>query len=98
MVFSSFAFLWIFLPAVLIGAVLTHRKGSNLFLLAASLFFYAWGEPKYIVLLLFSVTLNYLAGLLIGRCLGTRLAGKASILGGVILILIGCKILFGGGF
>jgi putative Mn2+ efflux pump MntP len=39
-----------------------------------------------------------LAGLRIGRYFGMRLAGKASILGGVILIAIGCKILFGGGF
>ena len=39
-----------------------------------------------------------LAGIRIGRYFGMRLAGRASILGGVILILIGCKILFGGGF
>ena len=39
-----------------------------------------------------------LAGVRIGRYFGMRLAGKASILGGVILIAIGCKILFGGGF
>ena len=67
MVFSSFPFLWIFLPVVLTGAVLTRKKGSNLFLLAASLLFYAWGEPKYIVLLLFSMTMNWIGGLLIGR-------------------------------
>ena len=68
MVFSSFTFLWIFLPVVLIGSLLTQKKGSNLFLLTASLFFYAWGEPKYIVLLLFSITLNYLGGLVLNRC------------------------------
>ena len=67
MVFSSFPFFWIFLPIVLTRAILTRKKGSNLFLLAASLFFYTWGEPKYIVLLIFSVTLNYAAGLLISR-------------------------------
>ena len=39
-----------------------------------------------------------LAGIRIGRYFGMRLAGRASILGGVILIVIGCKILFGGGF
>ena len=70
MVFSSFPFLWIFLPIVLIGAMLTQKKGSNLFLLAMSLVFYAWGEPKYIVLLLFSITINYCAGLLIERISG----------------------------
>ena len=67
MVFSSFTFLWIFLPLVLTGAVITRKKGSNLFLLAMSLFFYAWGEPRYIVLLLFSITLNYGCGLLLDR-------------------------------
>ncbi len=65
MVFSSFPFLWIFLPLVLTGAVLTRKRDNSLFLLAASLIFYAWGEPKYVILLLFSVTLNYLAGLLL---------------------------------
>lgn len=39
-----------------------------------------------------------LAGIRIGRYFGMRLAGRASVLGGVILIAIGCKILFGGGF
>lgn len=39
-----------------------------------------------------------LAGVRIGRYFGMRLAGKASVLGGLILIAIGCKILFGGGF
>lgn len=65
MVFSSFAFLWIFLPIVLIGALVTRKKGSNLFLLIMSLLFYAWGEPKFVVLLLFSITMNYAGGLLI---------------------------------
>ncbi len=67
MVFSSFVFLWIFLPIVLIGAFLTKKRGSNLFLLAMSLLFYAWGEPKYIVLLLISITLNYYSGLLLSK-------------------------------
>ena len=63
MVFSSFPFLWIFLPIVLLGAIGTRKKGSNLFLLVMSLIFYAWGEPKFIVLLLLSITLNYFCGL-----------------------------------
>jgi len=67
MVFSSFPFLWIFLPIVLIGTVLTQKRGGNLFLLAMSLLFYAWGEPKYIVLLLLSIAMNYGCGLLIDK-------------------------------
>ena len=65
MVFSSFPFLWIFLPIVLTGGFLLKGKIQNLFLLGMSLIFYAWGEPKYIVLLLFSITLNYICGLLL---------------------------------
>lgn len=65
MVFSSFPFLWLFLPFVLIGNCFFQKKGSNWFLLAASLLFYAWGEPKYVVILLFSITINYAAGILL---------------------------------
>ena len=75
MVFSSFPFLWIFLPLVLLGTLLTRKRGSNLFLLAASLVFYAWGEPKYVLLLLFSITLNYLCGLMLERLKGTPYRG-----------------------
>ena len=67
MVFSSFVFLWVFFPIVLIGAFLSKKRGSNLFLLVMSLLFYAWGEPKYIFLLLFSITLNYCSGLLMSK-------------------------------
>ncbi len=75
MVFSSFPFLWIFLPLVLIGTLLTRKRGNNLFLLAASLIFYAWGEPKYVLLLLLSITLNYFCGLLLERMKGTPFRG-----------------------
>ncbi len=71
MVFSSILFLWIFLPIVLIlYAVFGDRFGikvSNVILLIASLFFYAWGEPLYIFLMLFSVLMNYVFALLIDR-------------------------------
>ena len=50
------------------------------------------------ILIAVTTLLICLAGVRIGRYFGMRLAGKASILGGVILIAIGCKILFGGGF
>ena len=87
MVFSSFPFLWIFLPIILIGAILTQKKGSNLFLLVISLLFYAWGEPKYIVLLLFSITLNYCAGLLISSISGRLL--KKLVTAAAILLDLG---------
>ena len=60
---------------------------------------YSTGEALFASTLIGVTTLIIcLAGIRIGRYFGMRLAGIASILGGVILILIGCKILFGGGF
>ena len=68
MVFSSMVFLWIFLPVVFVGSMIVHKtQFQNILLLAASLIFYAWGEPRYIFLLLFSVFMNWIFGLLIDR-------------------------------
>lgn len=68
MVFSSMVFLWIFFPIVFVlGRIIRKPKYQNILLLIASLFFYAWGEPRYIFLLLFSITMNWAFGLLIDR-------------------------------
>ena len=58
MVFSSLLFLFRFLPAVLILYYIAPRKLRNVILLAFSLFFYAWGEPKYVFLMLFTITMD----------------------------------------
>lgn len=65
MVFSSYEFLFCFLPAVLFVyfAVLRGRKARNLFLLIASLFFYATGEPVCVLLMIVSIAGNWLLGL-----------------------------------
>ena len=60
MLFSSPVFLFAFLPIVYLINLKCSVKLSNAVLLVASLFFYAWGEPVYIFLLLFSVAVNYL--------------------------------------
>ena len=65
MVFSSNIFLWIFLPVVLLLNLVFQKRGSNLVLLLASLFFYAWGEPVYILLMIFSIVFNWIVGLAI---------------------------------
>lgn len=71
MYFSSMTFLWVFLPITLLLYLAAERFGKNLagniVLLLASLIFYAWGEPVYIFLLLFSVAMNYVFGILLGR-------------------------------
>jgi alginate O-acetyltransferase complex protein AlgI len=55
MVFSSASFLFFFLPVVLIIYYLTPQGGRNLVLLAASLLFYAWGEPVYVIITISSI-------------------------------------------
>ncbi|MFF2885442.1 MBOAT family O-acyltransferase [Paenibacillus sp. NPDC057967] len=65
MVFSSLLFLFIFLPAVLLVYHLSPKRIRNVILLVASLIFYAWGEPIYIALMLFSTCTDYIFGLLL---------------------------------
>ncbi len=65
MLFSSIEFLFYFLPAVLIIYFLIPKVLRNGWLLLASLFFYGWGEPKYISLMIASILLNYVWGLCI---------------------------------
>ena len=67
MLFSSIPFLYYFLPAVLILYFLVPRGFKNAVLLVASLIFYGWGEPIYLLLMAASITLFYVCGLLIGR-------------------------------
>ena len=62
MVFSSIFFLFYFFPIVFIVNKLLPRKYKNLWLFFASLFFYAWGEPIYILIMLFSTFFDYTNG------------------------------------
>lgn len=63
MVFSSAVFLFAFLPVVFIlHTVIRNTTARNVLLIVASLIFYAWGEPVYVVLLLASILINYLLG------------------------------------
>ena len=66
MLFSSIPFLFYFLPLVLIVYFAVPRVLKNSVLLLASLVFYAWGEPKYVFLMIASILLFYLCGLAIG--------------------------------
>jgi alginate O-acetyltransferase complex protein AlgI len=65
MVFSTSIFLFFFLPLVIAGYYLLKGSYRLYFLLLASLFFYAWGEPKYIFVMLLSIAINYVCGLCI---------------------------------
>ena len=66
MVFSSTVFLFLFLPITLIiyyNPIWKGRKFKNIFLLIASLLFYAYGEPVFIFFMLFSIGINYFLGI-----------------------------------
>ena len=65
MVFSSILFLFRFLPVVLLLYFVAPGKIKNLVLFLMSLLFYAWGEPVYVVLMLFSTVVDYTHGLLV---------------------------------
>ncbi len=65
MVFSSFVFLFAFLPIILLLYYICPKRGRNLVLFAASLIFYAWGEPRYVWIMLFSTVFDYTNGRLI---------------------------------
>ena len=72
MLFSSIPFLYYFLPLVLAVYFLTPARFRNAVLLLASLIFYAWGEPKYVLLLLASILSGYGFGLLQERYRGQK--------------------------
>lgn len=75
MVFSSLTFLYIFLPLCLLFYFVSKNiTVRNIVLLVFSLVFYAYGEPKYILLLVATVLVDYLGGLLIDRFRGTALS------------------------
>ena len=67
MVFSDSVFICVFLPIVLAGYYICPKRLRNSFLLLVSLVFYAWGEPKYVFLMMFSIAINYAFGLLLDR-------------------------------
>lgn len=77
MLFSSITFLYCFLPCVLLVYFVVPDRLKNFTLLAASLIFYGWGEPKYLVFMLLSVTQSYIAALLVERFRGKKLAKLA---------------------
>ncbi|MBQ6569452.1 MAG: MBOAT family protein, partial [Clostridia bacterium] len=71
MVFSSLTFLLMFLPAVLLVYFAVPRQIKNAVLFFFSLLFYAWGEPIYVCLMIFSTILDYTCGRLVEKHRGT---------------------------
>ena len=81
MVFSSIEFLFYFLPATLVGYYLLKRwrKAANVFLSVMSLGFYAFGAPKFFLIMMASIAMNWLFGLWVDRVRGDRKKAKVAL-------------------
>ncbi|MCL2741914.1 MAG: MBOAT family protein [Oscillospiraceae bacterium] len=84
MLFSSIPFLYYFLPVVLVLYFAVPFKAKNLVLLATSLFFYFWGEPVYVFVLLASTLIGWAFGFPIDRYRG-RKASKVALIGSIVV-------------
>lgn len=87
MLFSSNTFLFGFLPAVVVLYYLCPRHCRNVLLLVSSLIFYGWGEPKYVLLMLVSILLNYFCGLAAARQQSRQRSTRGVLVLGVVLNL-----------
>ena len=79
MLFSSLLFLFRFLPIVILLYFIVPRKFKNFILLVSSLIFYAWGEPKYVFLMMATILLDYVTGLVLEYYLNRKKAVEAKI-------------------
>ena len=87
MLFSSNVFLFAFLPAVLAVYYVCPRRWRNPVLLVFSLFFYGWGEPRYLALMVGTIVMDYLCGLWIAHQRGWGGTGRSALTVGVVLNL-----------
>ncbi|MBQ7821459.1 MAG: MBOAT family protein [Clostridia bacterium] len=89
MVFSSVVFLFRYLPLVLLLYFAVPKCAKNFILFVVSLLFYAWGEPVYVVLMIFSTLVDYTHGLLVDKYkkAGRMGAAKAALISSVIINL-----------
>ena len=97
MLFSSITFLFLFLPVTVLIYYLVPQKTRNLVLLIASLFFYAWGEPVYVVLMILSILLNFFCGKDIGEKRADPVRAKRSLIFAVVMnvLILGFFIYYG---
>lgn len=94
MLFSSLIFLFVFLPIVLGIYFIVFKKSmlaKNMLLLFASLFFYAWGEPKFVLVMILSIIVNYIFGRIIDQ---KRIGGGYAKLYLCLSIIFNIGILF----
>lgn len=87
MIFSSLPFLFFYLMIVLAVYKLSPLKLRNLILLLVSLFFYGWGEPVYIFIMLLSIAVDYVHGMLVERWRSNDRRARGAVLSSVIFNL-----------
>ena len=92
MVFSSPIFLFLFLPITLGVYFVLPKRARNIWLLAASLVFYGWGEPKFLVVMLASIACNFLLALRIARLADRRRARPVLI--AAVAVNVGLLVIF----
>lgn len=94
MIFSSITFLYYFLPLVLLLYFVAPNSAKNVVLLLASLVFYGWGEPKYIILMIISIIIGYAAGLMIEIFSIDKKKQAVITLGTTVTLLVGTLVAF----
>ena len=87
MVFSSLVFIFVFLPITILIYYIAPKALRNLVFLIASLIFYAWGEPIYILIMLFSTIFDYANGLAIDKYRGRKNLSKVILINSLIVNL-----------
>ena len=88
MLFSSITFLFLFLPIMLAVYYIEPFRLKNGLLLIGSLFFYAWGEPVYIILMVLSILLNYFCGMDIENNSENEAKAKRSLIFAVVVNIL----------
>ena len=94
MLFSSTTFLYLFLPVVLFFNFVVFKKSrllQNIFLLFASLFFYAWGEPRFVLIMIASIIINWAFGIWVNKKRENKAASRVII---ALDVLFNLSILF----
>ncbi len=91
MVFSSILFIFIYLPATLAAYYIIPSKWRNAWLFFVNLVFYGWGEPVYILLMVFSIAFNYISGLLVERYRHAEKKCRAAL---VVCVAVNLSMLF----
>lgn len=86
MLFSSITFLYYFLPAVVLVYFLVPKVLKNVVLILASLLFYAWGEPRYVILMTIIVLVGYVAGIIMEKY-REKILGKIAYISALFICL-----------